>query len=67
MKAMDAQMDLVKQQLNMLKECVRAIQAANPTGVPAIVDTFEQSEVDRWVQLLPTARVTRWGGMIRQV
>lgn len=61
---MAAQFVDVKRELNMLKDCVRAIRAANPTGIPAIVETFEQSEVERWVQSLPLARVTRWGGMI---
>lgn len=48
----------------MLKDCVRAIRAANPNGIPAIVDSYEQDEVERWSQVLPRARVTRWGGMI---
>ncbi|KAI1291877.1 E3 ubiquitin-protein ligase NRDP1 [Halotydeus destructor] len=53
----------MKRELAVMKDCVRAMRATNPTGFPAI-ETFEQNEVERWVQTLPTARVTRWGGMI---
>ncbi|RWS11613.1 E3 ubiquitin protein ligase NRDP1-like protein [Dinothrombium tinctorium] len=54
----------LKLEVNMLKDCARAIRASNDTNVPSIVENFEQDEVVRWAQTLPTARVTRWGGMI---
>ncbi|XP_054168371.1 E3 ubiquitin-protein ligase NRDP1-like [Oppia nitens] len=54
----------MKREVNMLKDCVRAIRAANPNGIPAIVESFEHDEVDRWTNSLQRARVTRWGGMI---
>ncbi len=54
----------LKREVNMLKDCVRAIRAANPNGIPAIVESFEHDEVERWSASLQRARVTRWGGMI---
>jgi E3 ubiquitin-protein ligase NRDP1 len=52
-----------KREVNVIKDCLRAIRATNP-GMPAMVDTFEQDDVERWSQTLQRARVTRWGGMI---
>lgn len=54
----------LKREVNMLKDCVRAIRAANPNGIPAIVESFEHDEVERWTNSVQRARVTRWGGMI---
>ncbi|XP_071941330.1 E3 ubiquitin-protein ligase NRDP1-like [Antedon mediterranea] len=56
-----------KREIQMLKEYIRAIRVANPSNSPsirAIEDEIEQNEVLRWVNSLPLARVTRWGGMI---
>lgn len=60
---MQQQQNELKREVNMLKDCVRAIRAANPTGIPAI-ESFEQDELERWSASLQRARVTRWGGMI---
>lgn len=53
----------VRREVDKLKDCCRSIRNANPT-LPIVGDTFEQDEIERWVQSLPRARITRWGGMI---
>lgn len=67
MANMKQQIEDLKSELNMLKEYVRAMRVATPNTSPslrAIEDEFEHNEVVRWVNSVPTARVTRWGGMI---
>ncbi len=54
-------------EMRMLKEYIRAIRVSNPNASPsvrAIEDELENNEVVRWVNSMPLARVTRWGGMI---
>ncbi|XP_023232739.1 E3 ubiquitin-protein ligase NRDP1 isoform X2 [Centruroides vittatus] len=64
-KLNDLQLQLNEQrrELNLLKECIRAIRLSSPS-IPAIVESIEQDEVVRWASSLQRARVTRWGGMI---
>lgn len=54
----------LKREVSILKDYVRAIRTSNPNGCPAIVESFEQDEIERWSSTLQRARVTRWGGMI---
>ena len=54
----------LRREVNMLKECCRAIRVSNSSYIPAIVDSFEKDEIETWTRTLPRARVTRWGGMI---
>jgi len=54
----------LRRDVNILKECCRAIRISNSSYIPAIVDSFEQDEIESWARTLPRARVTRWGGMI---
>ncbi|XP_071490891.1 E3 ubiquitin-protein ligase NRDP1-like [Diadema antillarum] len=56
-----------RREMQMLKEYIRAIRISNPNTSPsvrAIEDEIENNEVVRWVNSMPLARVTRWGGMI---
>lgn len=53
----------VRREVDKLKDCCRSIQSVNP-NIPAIVESFEQDEIERWVQTLPRARIKRWGGMM---
>lgn len=53
----------MKKELTLLRESISAIRSANPSSVP-VIDTFDADDIERWVQTLPRAKVTRWGGMI---
>lgn len=56
----------MKKEINALRDTV--IRASAPSsstsGVPVVVETYEMDDGERWSQVLPRARVTRWGGMI---
>lgn len=70
---MDVNIKNLRREMNIMKDVLQAIRnnaaASGATGlnlsslIPSL-DTYELDEVDRWVQMLPRARVTRWGGMI---
>lgn len=57
----------LRREVNSVKDCVRAMRAANPVGIPPMVEALEHDDVERWAQQQPRARVTRWGGMISTV
>ncbi|XP_022102669.1 E3 ubiquitin-protein ligase NRDP1-like [Acanthaster planci] len=56
-----------RHEMQMLKDYIRAIRVSTPNANPsvqAIEDELENNEIVRWVNTVPLAKVTRWGGMI---
>ncbi|KAG0429875.1 hypothetical protein HPB47_023188 [Ixodes persulcatus] len=51
-------------EINILKDYIRAMRAANSPAPPLLDSLVEQDEVMGWAAKLQRARVTRWGGMI---
>lgn len=65
----DFQQQLIelKQEVTIVTDIMRSFRmSANNLSLPPIRRNFTDStdEVQQWIQSLPSARVTRWGGMI---
>jgi len=63
----------LKKEVSILKKSMNAIRASASSSGPSFacggggvpeVDNLEYDDIERWAQLLPRAKVTRWGGMI---
>ena len=53
-----------QQEMKLLKEVVRNIRAIQLGNSAEPEEEDAASQISRWVTSLPTARVSRWGGMI---
>lgn len=66
---MELQCKTMIKEMSVLRETVNALRGLAPGTVSfpaaaAASESMEYDDIERWVNLLPRAKVTRWGGMI---
>jgi E3 ubiquitin-protein ligase NRDP1 len=56
----------LRKEMSILKDALNGLRGSGvaAASIASAVDSFECDDIERWAQLLPQAKVTRWGGMI---